>query len=107
MKKLSDWGIIGLGIIGSNLAMNFSKKGFKLSVYNRSIKGLEENVAKNFVKKNNNLKHINPFDNISYFVKSIEKPRKILILIFTEHSLKKNKKVGLQKYVLHVTKQED
>ena len=30
MKKLSDWGIIGLGIIGSNLAMNFSKKGFKL-----------------------------------------------------------------------------
>jgi len=81
MKKLSDWGIIGLGIIGSNLAMNFSKKGFKLSVYNRSIKGLEENVAKNFVKKNNNLKHINPFDNISYFVKSIEKPRKILILI--------------------------
>ena len=81
MKKLSDWGIIGLGIIGSNLAMNFSKKEFKLSVYNRSIKGLEENVAKNFVKKNNNLKHINPFDNISYFVKSIEKPRKILILI--------------------------
>ena len=51
MKKLSDWGIIGLGIIGSNLAMNFSKKGFKVSVYNRSIKGLEENVAKNFVKK--------------------------------------------------------
>ena len=37
MKKLSDWGIIGLGIIGSNLAMNFSKKGFKLSVYNLSL----------------------------------------------------------------------
>ena len=81
MKKLSDWGIIGLGIIGSNLAINFSKKGFKLSIYNRNIKGLEENVAKNFVKKNQNLKHINPFDNINFFVKSIEKPRKILILI--------------------------
>ena len=81
MKKLSDWGIIGLGVIGSNLAINFSKNGFKLSVYNRNIKGLEENIANNFVKKNQNLTHINPFDNINFFVKSIKRPRKILILI--------------------------
>ena len=81
MKKLSDWGIIGLGVIGSNLAINFSKNGFKLSVYNRNIKGLEENIANNFVKKNQNLTHISPFDNINFFVKSIKRPRKILILI--------------------------
>ena len=61
--------------------MNFSRNGFKLSIYNRHLKGLEENVAKNFVKINSHLKDILPFDNINFFVKSIKKPRKILILI--------------------------
>ncbi len=81
MAKLSDWGIIGLGTIGSNLAINFSRNEFKLSVYNRNLKGLEENVAKNFVKKNDSLKDVIPFDNLDSFVKSLKKPRKILILI--------------------------
>ena len=81
MSKLSDWGIIGLGTIGSNIVINFSRNGFKLSIYNRNLKGLEENVAKNFVKKNDHLKNVLPFDNINFFVKSIKKPRKILILI--------------------------
>ena len=49
MDKLSDWGIIGLGTIGSNLIMNFSRNGFKLSIYNRHLKGLEENIAKGFI----------------------------------------------------------
>lgn len=31
-----DMGIIGLGVMGSNLALNLSDKGFRLSVYNRS-----------------------------------------------------------------------
>ncbi len=81
MAKLSDWGIIGLGTIGSNLAINFSRNEFKLSVYNRNLKGIEENVAKNFVKKNDSLKDVIPFDNLDSFVKSLKKPRKILILI--------------------------
>ena len=81
MNKLSDWGIIGLGTIGSNLAINFSRNGFKLSVYNRNLVGIEENVAKNFVKKNHYLKDVLPFDNLNYFVNSIKKSRKILILI--------------------------
>ena len=81
MAKLSDWGIIGLGTIGSNLAINFSRNEFRLSIYNRNLKGLEENVAKNFVKKNDSLKDVIPFDNLDSFVKSLKKPRKILILI--------------------------
>jgi 6-phosphogluconate dehydrogenase len=81
MDKLSDWGIIGLGTIGSNLIINFSRNGFKLSIYNRHLKGLEENIAKNFVKINSHLENVLPFDNINFFVKSIKKPRKILILI--------------------------
>ena len=81
MNKLSDWGIIGLGTIGSNLAINFSRNGFKLSVYNRNLVGIEENVAKNFVKKNHYLKDVLPFDNLNFFVNSIKKSRKILILI--------------------------
>ena len=36
MKKLSDWGIIGLGIIGSNLAMNFSEY-FDTKMFEKTI----------------------------------------------------------------------
>ena len=32
----ADIGIIGLGVMGANLALNLSDKGFGLSVYNRT-----------------------------------------------------------------------
>lgn len=81
MNKFSDWGIIGLGTIGINISINFSRNGIKLSIYNRHVDGLEENVAQNIVKRNKGLKDVLTFDNIESFVKSIKKPRKILVLI--------------------------
>jgi len=32
----SDIGIVGLGVMGANLALNLSDKGYRLSVYNRT-----------------------------------------------------------------------
>ena len=75
MNKSSDWGIIGLGTIGINISINFSRNGIKLSIYNRHVDGLEENVAQNIVKRNKGLKDVLTFDNIESFVKSIKKPR--------------------------------
>ena len=36
MKK-SDIGLIGLAVMGENLVMNMESKGFKVSVFNRTV----------------------------------------------------------------------
>ena len=41
----SDIGLIGLAVMGENLALNFESKGFTVSVFNRLHPG-KENVAR-------------------------------------------------------------
>ncbi|MDP3637925.1 MAG: NAD(P)-binding domain-containing protein, partial [Azonexus sp.] len=41
----ADIGIIGLGVMGVNLALNLSDKGFSLSVYNRTTAGTAQFIA--------------------------------------------------------------
>ena len=79
MRK-SDFGVIGLGVMGSNLSLNIAEKGFLLSVYNRST-GAESEVVKNFISKSKYTNSIQGFTTLAEFVKSIVRPRKILIMI--------------------------
>ena len=77
MKKKSDIGIYGLGVMGKNITLNLIDKGFLVSVYNRST-NKEVNVVNNFVSEIND-KSIKGYIDIENFVLSIKKPRKILI----------------------------
>lgn len=43
----SDIGLIGLAVMGENLALNFESKGFTVSIYNRLHPG-KENVVDRF-----------------------------------------------------------
>lgn len=74
MKK-QQIGVVGLAVMGKNLAMNIESKGFSVAVYNRSSEKtkelLEEAQGKDFVGTYN----------IEEFVQSLEKPRKILIMV--------------------------
>lgn len=81
LKQKSDFGLLGLGVMGKSLARNLAQKGFKLSLFNRHIKGVEENVAKNFKNNFPELNNTSPFDNIECFVNSIEQPRKIMLMV--------------------------
>ena len=45
--KLSDIGLIGLAVMGQNLALNIADHGFKISVYNRTTATMEKFVAEN------------------------------------------------------------
>ena len=76
----SEFGVIGLGVMGKSLSLNIAEKGFKIAVYNRS-EGDEANFVNDFISKNSNFKNISGFTNIEEFVASIEKPRKILMMI--------------------------
>lgn len=46
-EELSDIGLIGLAVMGQNLALNIADHGFKISVYNRTTSKMEEFVAEN------------------------------------------------------------
>lgn len=77
----SEFGIFGLGVMGKSLSRNFANNGFKLSLFNRHFEGVEEDVAKNFVKAHKEFENSLPFDSIEDFVDSLEQPRKILIMV--------------------------
>jgi len=68
-------GVIGLAVMGKNLALNIESRGFSVSVYNRSssktVEFLEEAKGKNVVGTYS----------IEEFVQSLETPRKILLMV--------------------------
>ncbi|MBX9783795.1 MAG: NADP-dependent phosphogluconate dehydrogenase [Chitinophagaceae bacterium] len=77
----SSFGIIGLGVMGKSLALNFANHGFALSLYNRFVAGKEEQVAEHFIATHHELKTAKGFEEIKRFVQSLELPRKILLMV--------------------------
>jgi len=68
-------GVIGLAVMGKNLAMNIESRGYSVSVYNRSREKTDEMLAET---KGKNL--VGTYT-IEEFVQSLEKPRKILLMV--------------------------
>jgi 6-phosphogluconate dehydrogenase len=46
-KPLSDIGLVGLAVMGQNLALNIADHGFQISVYNRTTEKTGKFVAEN------------------------------------------------------------
>jgi len=74
MEK-SKIGLIGLGVMGANLARNIADKEFKISVYNRTKEKTEE-----FLKEYNN-KFIQGAFEIEKFIQQLEIPRMIIVMV--------------------------
>ncbi|GMA57288.1 hypothetical protein GCM10025858_17910 [Alicyclobacillus sacchari] len=74
MEK-SDIGVIGLAVMGKNLALNIESRGFSVSVYNRSRTRTDELVEEAIGKR------IRPTYSIEEFINSLESPRKILLMV--------------------------
>lgn len=75
----NDLGIIGLGVMGSNLAINIAEKGFKVAVFNRTYA-----VAQDFIKKNASQPwgpNLSAYPDMAQFCAAIKKPRKVFILV--------------------------
>ncbi|MDO4771198.1 decarboxylating NADP(+)-dependent phosphogluconate dehydrogenase [Porphyromonas sp.] len=74
--ELSHIGLIGLAVMGENLALNMERNGFRVSVYNRSAEQVDRFMngraaGKNFVG----------CKDVAGFVASLERPRKIVMMI--------------------------
>jgi len=76
----SDFGIIGLGVMGKSISLNIAEKRFNLSVYNRTEDD-EKHVVDDFLLVNQSFKNIKGFTDLDTFVNSLEQPRKILLMI--------------------------
>lgn len=77
----SDIGLIGLAVMGENLALNMESKGYKVSVYNRTVKGVEEGVVERFLQGRAAHKNIDGFVSLLEFVESLQSPRKIMMMV--------------------------
>ncbi|MCC5840998.1 MAG: NADP-dependent phosphogluconate dehydrogenase [Opitutales bacterium] len=75
--ELSDIGLIGLAVMGQNLALNIADHGFRISVYNRTTEKMEAFVAKH----PNTPGGLVGQAELKDFVASLKRPRKIIILV--------------------------
>ncbi|MGQ4667156.1 NADP-dependent phosphogluconate dehydrogenase [Metabacillus halosaccharovorans] len=69
-------GVIGLAVMGKNLALNIESRGYSVSVFNRSYEKTEE-----FLKNEAEGKKFVGLKTIEEFVQSLETPRKILLMV--------------------------
>lgn len=69
-------GVVGLAVMGKNLALNIESRGFTVSVYNRSREKTDDMMANEAKGKN-----LVPTYSPEEFVASLERPRKILLMV--------------------------
>ena len=81
LKPKSEFGLFGLGVMGKSLSRNLASKNIKLSIFNRHVNGVEENVAINFKNEFEELATTKAFDNVEQFVNSLQQPRKIMLMV--------------------------
>ena len=77
----STIGLVGLGVMGKSLSINWAKRGVSLSVYNRHVPNKEEGIAAHFIQEQPNDFQLLGFDDLKQFINSLETPRKIVLMI--------------------------
>ena len=76
-EELSEIGLIGLAVMGQNLALNVADHGFRISVYNRTT-----SKTRTFVDENPETPGgLQGCETLEEFVVSLRSPRKVIILV--------------------------
>jgi 6-phosphogluconate dehydrogenase len=75
MNKLSDFGLIGLAVMGQNLVLNVESRGFQVSVFNRTSEATDVFVAVYPDKR------LVPTKTLAEFVQSLSKPRRVMLMV--------------------------
>jgi 6-phosphogluconate dehydrogenase len=77
MNKIqSSFGLIGLAVMGQNLALNIADHDYRISVFNRTY-----SKTLDFLNRNSYSDNLFGFEDLESFVASIGKPRKIIIMV--------------------------
>src|SRR5215470_17287784 len=71
-----DIGIIGMAVMGENLALNMESKGFFVAIFNRTT-----DVTENFAASRAKNKNIQPTRTLEEFAAALTRPRKAMIMV--------------------------
>ncbi len=72
----ADIGVIGMAVMGQNLALNMESKGFTVAVFNRTTEKTKE-----FFEERCKGKKVVPGYTLEEFLGSLKKPRRIMIMV--------------------------
>ncbi len=75
----ADIGLIGLAVMGSNLALNIAEKGYTIAVHNRSAGRIDEFVA--MASDQGLAGRVVPEADLAKFIQSVKRPRSIIIMV--------------------------
>ncbi len=76
MSELCDFGLIGLAVMGENLALNVESRGYKVAVYNRTTSKVDDFIAGRAAGKQFVGCH-----SIEELVKNLATPRRVMIMV--------------------------
>lgn len=68
-------GVMGMAVMGKNLALNIESRGYSVSIYNRTTSRAEE------VIEEHSDKNLHMETTVESFVNSLEKPRRIILMV--------------------------
>jgi 6-phosphogluconate dehydrogenase len=76
MTKLCDFGLVGLAVMGENLALNIESRGYRIAVFNRTTSKVDDLIAgrakgKNFVGCHS----------LADLVANLAPPRKVMLMV--------------------------
>jgi 6-phosphogluconate dehydrogenase len=72
----ADFGLIGLAVMGENLALNIESRGYKVAVFNRTTEKVDA-----FINGRAKGKNFIGCHSIEELVKKVKKPRKIMMMV--------------------------
>jgi 6-phosphogluconate dehydrogenase len=76
MNDLADIGLMGLAVMGENLALNIESRGYRVAVYNRTTEKVEE-----FIRGRAQGKRFIGCHTLEDLVANLKRPRKIMMMI--------------------------
>jgi 6-phosphogluconate dehydrogenase len=79
MMASADIGLIGLAVMGSNLALNIAEKGYTIAVHNRTASKIDDFVG--MAKAQGLVEKVVPEADLLQFIQSVKRPRSIIIMV--------------------------
>ena len=75
-EQLAQVGVIGMAVMGSNLARNLAHRGFRVALYNRTAARTDEVIALHGFEGD-----FVPSHDLADFVASLERPRRVILMV--------------------------
>ena len=75
----ADIGLIGLAVMGSNLALNIAEKGHRIAVHNRTASRIDEFMAT--AREQGLDAKVVPQAELAEFIRTIKRPRSVIIMV--------------------------